>query len=206
MANDYDVDVEIQTEEVDVDIHGIRGARGYSAYEVAVQNGFVGTKAEWLASLKGETGEKGDTGETGPVGRGIKTAYVAGDYTLHLRFTDDKEFVSQSIRGARGNSIWKVEYNETTDGLHITMEDGTEYDTPSLRGIQGLKGDTGNGIASAVLNADNTLTLTWTDGNFYTTPSIKGEKGDTYTLTAEDKAEIYDKVLSDYPSVEEVSF
>lgn len=35
------------------------GARGYSAYEVAVQNGFVGTEEEWLASLKGD---KGDTG------------------------------------------------------------------------------------------------------------------------------------------------
>lgn len=29
---------------------------GKSAYEVAVQNGFVGTETEWLASLKGETG------------------------------------------------------------------------------------------------------------------------------------------------------
>lgn len=30
---------------------------GKSAYEVAVQNGFVGTEAEWLASLKGDPGE-----------------------------------------------------------------------------------------------------------------------------------------------------
>lgn len=27
------------------------GARGYSAYEVAVQQGFAGTEAEWLESL-----------------------------------------------------------------------------------------------------------------------------------------------------------
>jgi hypothetical protein len=27
------------------------GARGYSAYEIAVSNGFVGTEQEWLASL-----------------------------------------------------------------------------------------------------------------------------------------------------------
>ncbi len=33
--------------------------KGYSAYEVACINGFKGTEAEWLASLKGE---KGDTG------------------------------------------------------------------------------------------------------------------------------------------------
>ena len=37
------------------------GPRGYSAYEIAVQNGFVGTEEEWLASLKGEQGEPGTT-------------------------------------------------------------------------------------------------------------------------------------------------
>ncbi len=33
------------------------GANGKSAYEIAVENGFVGTEAEWLASLKGEKGD-----------------------------------------------------------------------------------------------------------------------------------------------------
>lgn len=56
----------------------------YSAYIVAVQQGFEGTEAEWLATLKGEPGErgpagadstvpgppgpKGDPGERGPAG------------------------------------------------------------------------------------------------------------------------------------------
>jgi len=31
--------------------------RGYSAYEIAVQNGFEGTEAEWLQSLKGLDGQ-----------------------------------------------------------------------------------------------------------------------------------------------------
>lgn len=31
--------------------------RGYSAYEIAVQNGFEGTEAEWLESLRGEPGD-----------------------------------------------------------------------------------------------------------------------------------------------------
>lgn len=31
--------------------------RGYSAYEIAVQNGFEGSETEWLASLKGEPGD-----------------------------------------------------------------------------------------------------------------------------------------------------
>lgn len=32
---------------------GDRGSLGYSAFEIAVQNGFVGSQEEWLASLKG---------------------------------------------------------------------------------------------------------------------------------------------------------
>lgn len=46
-------------------------------------------------------------------------------------------------------------------------------------GAQGIKGETGNGIASAVLNNDYTLTLTFTNGSTYTTPSIRGATGET---------------------------
>ena len=47
-----------------------------------------------------------------------------------------------------------------------------------LSGAQGIKGDTGNGIASVTLNADYTLTIVFTDGTSTTTTSIRGEKGD----------------------------
>jgi len=36
-----------------------QGAAGQSAYQIAVANGFVGTQAEWLASLEGATGPAG---------------------------------------------------------------------------------------------------------------------------------------------------
>ena len=38
---------------------GKDGENGLSAYEIAVQNGFVGTESEWLASLKGKDGIDG---------------------------------------------------------------------------------------------------------------------------------------------------
>ena len=38
---------------------GATGAAGFSAYQVAVANGFTGTEAEWLASLKGNNGSDG---------------------------------------------------------------------------------------------------------------------------------------------------
>jgi hypothetical protein len=44
---------------------GPNGANGISAYQVALNNGFVGTEAQWLASLKGSTGTSGPKGDTG---------------------------------------------------------------------------------------------------------------------------------------------
>ncbi|WP_240458456.1 hypothetical protein, partial [Sphingobacterium luzhongxinii] len=47
-------------EPVTIDLKtGPAGLNGKSAYEVALENGFVGTKAEWLLSLVGATGANG---------------------------------------------------------------------------------------------------------------------------------------------------
>ncbi len=45
-----------------------QGADGKSAYEIAVEHGFIGTEAQWLASLVGATGAKGDKGDKGDTG------------------------------------------------------------------------------------------------------------------------------------------
>ena len=47
---------------------GPAGSEGPSAYAVAVSEGFVGTEAQWLASLVGPTGPTGNTGDIGPTG------------------------------------------------------------------------------------------------------------------------------------------
>lgn len=69
-------------------LQGLYAKDGYSAYEVALLNGFEGTETEWLASLKGADGytpikgvdyfdgakgDKGDKGEQGIQGeKGIQ--------------------------------------------------------------------------------------------------------------------------------------
>lgn len=45
--------------------NGVDGKDGKSAYQIAVAQGFAGSEANWLLSLKGEKGEKGDPGSGG---------------------------------------------------------------------------------------------------------------------------------------------
>jgi hypothetical protein len=52
----------IQGVKGDTGASGANGQDGKSAYQIALDNGFVGTETEWLASLKGD---KGDTGASG---------------------------------------------------------------------------------------------------------------------------------------------
>lgn len=54
---------------------GPKGDPGQSAYEIAVADGFVGTEAEWLASLQGPAGADGAPGADGQPG----PAGVVGD-------------------------------------------------------------------------------------------------------------------------------
>lgn len=65
------------------------GNNGLSAYEIAVKNGFVGTEAEWLESLKGDAGKNGTNGADGESGSDALSSYAIwqeaydnGDTTL----------------------------------------------------------------------------------------------------------------------------
>ena len=66
----YDLDGRLHTLEQNPGSgsQGPAGPAGASAYEVAVSNGFTGTEADWLASLKGDKGDRGDAGPQGPAG------------------------------------------------------------------------------------------------------------------------------------------
>jgi hypothetical protein len=55
-------------------VEPVKGDPGASAYEVAVANGFVGSEAAWLESLRGRDGTDGEDGESikgdpGPKGK-----------------------------------------------------------------------------------------------------------------------------------------
>ena len=50
-------------------IDGAPGTDGKSAYEIAIANGFIGTEAEWLESLRGSDGKDGEQGPPGNDGK-----------------------------------------------------------------------------------------------------------------------------------------
>ena len=47
---------------IDNTLAGIGTLQGKSAYDIAVENGFIGTEEEWLNSLKGSSPVIGDNG------------------------------------------------------------------------------------------------------------------------------------------------
>ena len=73
---------------------GGSGTAGKSAYEIAVDNGFVGTETEWLESLKGAEGTNGAT----------FTPYVSS--SGELSWTNDgnkKNPATVNIKGSKGD-------------------------------------------------------------------------------------------------------
>ena len=118
---------------------GSRGADGKSAYEVALQNGFTGTEADWLTSLKGqkgdtgakgERGEKGEAGEIGEKGEKGDTGTPGKD---GVNGTDGKD-------GADGFSP-TVTVTETSTGATITATDKNGTTTAKIQNGSGTPVD-----------------------------------------------------------------
>ena len=83
------------------------GADGKSAYEIAVEHGYVGTETEWLASLKGEPGETPDMSEypktsevTTIVEREIEAA--TGDFHSHANKATLDAFTPELLTELQG--------------------------------------------------------------------------------------------------------
>ncbi len=51
-----------------IELESIQGENGKSAYQIAVDGGFSGSKAQWLESLKGADGQDGQDGQNGTDG------------------------------------------------------------------------------------------------------------------------------------------
>ena len=79
-----------------------KGKDGRSAYEIAVEHGFVGTETEWLESLRGADGKDGLPGKDGKNGVDGKDG-ITPDMSSYATKTDIADLQKQieSISGIR---------------------------------------------------------------------------------------------------------
>ena len=92
-----------------------KGDPGKSAYEMAVEQGFVGTEAEWLESLKGQDGAQGPQGPQGPQGE----QGVSGGMLFPVMDFNPEDGVL-TISGLE-QEIDRVRYDYTTAELVIRL-------------------------------------------------------------------------------------
>lgn len=113
-----------------------KGKDGKSAYEIALENGFVGTETEWLESLKGADGKDGINGKDGSDGvpgqdgidgqDGINGADGKSAYIIAVEhgFTGTETEWLASLKGADGKDAPEVDLSNyaTKDELQKIEE------------------------------------------------------------------------------------
>lgn len=139
---------------------GQKGTDGKSAYEIALENGYTGSKEDWLQSLKGERGLQGPPGPTGPQGQqgiqGIQgTEGLQGPRgEMGKPFSISKTFKTKAELEAdrtvaEGEMAVVSSDNPDTDEdngrLYVRTEDGWSFllDLSGVKGIQGPAGPIG---------------------------------------------------------------
>lgn len=89
-----------------------------SAYEIALEHGFIGSEDEWLASLKGEKGEQGEKGADG------KTPIKGTDYFTAEDKTEFTAEVAESLKPELAEQLSELkddigDRNITLDFNHV---------------------------------------------------------------------------------------
>ena len=133
---------------------GATGKDGRSAYEIAIENGFVGTAAEWLESLKGRDGIDGKDGLPGKDGKDGADGLPGKDGTNGKDGRDGidgKDGVSPDLTNYPDNDAVKALIQATVQPLlqqaHVhenlnVLDDLTADELSLLRALQEFEDDT----------------------------------------------------------------
>ena len=130
---------------------GANGKDGRSAYEIAIENGFVGTAAEWLESLKGMNGVDGKDGKDGADGLPGKDGTNGKDGLPGKDGRDGKDGVSPDLTNYPDTDAVKALIQDAVQPLlqqaHIhknldVLDDLTADELSLLRALQEFEDDT----------------------------------------------------------------
>lgn len=152
----------------------LKGAYGKSAYDVAVANGFVGTVAQWVASLEGAKGDKGDTGAKGA--DGAVPSIINGKWNVN---GIDTGISATGPKGADGANGLKGDPGATPTIVNGKWNVGGVDTGISATGPKGADGATGTaGKNGADGNTPYIQDGTWWIGTTNTGINATGPKGD----------------------------
>ena len=130
---------------------GANGKDGRSAYEIAIENGFVGTAAEWLESLKGMNGVDGKDGKDGADGLPGKDGTNGKDGLPGKDGRDGKDGVSPDLTNYPDTDAVKALIQAAVQPLlqqaHVhenlnVLDDLTANELSLLRALQEFEDDT----------------------------------------------------------------
>lgn len=160
---------------------GGAGADGLSAYQIAVNNGFIGSEADWLLSIKGQKGDKGDPGadgakgDDGPKGDTGKSAYQVA---VDAGFVGTEAQWLNSIKGEKGDKGDQGEKGDKGDaGSGVTIVGSV----PDAAGLPA----TGTNVGDMYIASDTGNGHVWTGTVWNDVGPIRGPKGDKGDTGAE---------------------
>ncbi|MBF0793438.1 collagen-like protein [Mammaliicoccus lentus] len=175
---------------------GNDGSNGKSAYDIALDEGFVGSLSEWLDSLKGKDGEQGIKGADGARGADGKSITVKSTTTdssgnTLVTFSDNSTVVvAKGTDGVNGSDgINGKDGIDGKDGKSLTFDDLTSQQKLELKGAKGDKGDRGEKGVDGLKGdkGDKGDPFKYTDFTQEQLQSLKGAKGDTGAKGADGK-------------------
>ena len=118
---------------------GANGKDGRSAYEIAIENGFVGTVAEWLESLKGRDGIDGKDGLPGKDGKDGADGLPGKDgISPDLTNYPDTDAVKALVQDAVQPLLQQAHIHKNLD----VLDDLTADELSLLRALQEFEDDT----------------------------------------------------------------
>ena len=137
---------------------GTKGEDGKSAYQIALDEGFEGSEAEWLASLKGTDGRNGIDGINGTNGKDGKTPVKGVDYFTTAEINEIEEGAAAKVdlsNYAKTADLSTVatsgSYNDLSDKPPIP--EPYELPVASATALGGVKVGSGLSITNGVLSA-----------------------------------------------------
>lgn len=113
-----------------------KGKDGKSAYEIAVENGFVGTEIEWLESLKGADGKDGADGQPGKDAPEVDLSNYATKDELQ-KLEENAAYLENLIKNSTSVS-YTVLFEASADALTAYGENIYTYYNDGYRSLVGF--------------------------------------------------------------------